>query len=458
MAQFTGSVVKYPARASVIWYVGLILVGTILLSQPFCHSSTDRKLSWHDAVFTSTSASCVTGLVVRSTEFDLSFWGQLVVLVQIQLGGIGIMTVTTFVMFTLGSRQNLRSRALLSGTLGADDKTDLRWILRHVLFTTAFFEGIAFVLLAIRFTFDHTFLEALWHALFHSISAFCNAGFSLNDTSLVKYQGDLLVNLVIDVLVIVGGVGFPVILDVRRNWENSWSDRWSRLLLHTKIMLVGTAALLFLGMASFLLLEWDGILTSVPTWKRPMVAMFHSVSCRTAGFNSVDLSQLTNATLFISILLMIIGGGPCSTAGGFKVSTVMVLVLQAWTTFSGHTSINVSRRTIPQLVVQRATTTAILFTALAVIALTTLLVVEQSGSSHLESEGGFLEASFEVVSALGTVGLSTGLTPKLSVAARWIIILLMFFGRLGPISVFVALSRSQQKDAIHFPSEEPMIG
>jgi len=458
MPQLTGRLLTYPARVSFFWYLGLITAGALLLLHPLCHGSAQSPISTLDAVFTSTSATCVTGLAVRSTEHDFSFVGQVVILLLIQLGGIGIMTVTTYVVFHLGGRANLRHRAVLSNTLGADARSDLNWILQSVILTTLLFEAGGFVVLAIRNLYDHAPLAAIWHALFHSVSAFCNAGFALHDDSLTRYQGDPVVNTTIGILIVAGGIGFPVILDIKRNSQAGWQMRWSGLNLHSKLMLVGTAMLLALGSASFLMLEWDGVLKGMPLWKRPIVALFHSVSCRTAGFNTVEMSSLTNAMLFISILLMAIGAGPCSTAGGFKVSTVAVLVLRAWATFRGRTRVNIARRTLPPEVVDRATATAMLFFVIAIVALAILLVIEQSGTAHPASQGLFLDATFEVISALGTVGLSTGMTPHLSTAGRVIVIALMFIGRLGPISVFIALSRSGSQKPIEFPAEEPLIG
>jgi trk system potassium uptake protein TrkH len=260
------------------------------------------------------------------------------------------------------------------------------------------------------------------------------------------------------ILIITGGIGFPVILDLARNSNGSWPSRWERLTLHSKLMLGGTAVLIALGMISFLVLEWEDALTGMPYWKRPLVALFHSVTCRTAGFNSVDLSSLTNATLFVSILLMMIGAGPGSTAGGIKVTTLAILALRAWASLCGRERVNLFRRTIPRETVIKAIVTAMLFSAIAVVSLTILLAFEQSGQPHVESKGLFLDATFEVVSALGTVGLSTGFTETLSGAGRVIIILLMFIGRLGPITMFAALSRSEQREPIEFSSEEPLIG
>jgi trk system potassium uptake protein TrkH len=461
MPRLTGSLVQYPARVSFAWYLGLIALGALVLWLPVCGAKRDQPISLLDAAFTSTSAACVTGLAVRSTPNDFSPFGQAVILVLIQLGGIGIMTVTTFVIFQLGTRQSLRDRVLLTETLGADARSDLRWILRSVILLTFSIEGIGFVILAVRNAFDDTLNwgDKLWQALFHSVSAFCNAGFGLYDDSLERYQSDPVVNFTIMTLIVLGGIGFPVLLDVRRNVRGPWRDSWNRLHLHSKTMLLGTAALLLLGTVAFLVLEWDGrVLKDVHPVARPMVALFHSVTCRTAGFNTVAVGSLTNATLFISILLMAIGAGPGSTAGGFKVSTMMVLVYRAWKTFLGHAKVNVFRRTIPEQTTDRAVATLILFAVVAVFALTTLLVFEQSGASHADGEGPFLDALFEVVSALATVGLSTGLTTKLTLAGRLIVIALMFLGRLGPITVFAALSRGEHKVAIEYPNEEPLIG
>jgi trk system potassium uptake protein TrkH len=268
----------------------------------------------------------------------------------------------------------------------------------------------------------------------------------------------LFVNLTVAGLIVCGGIGFPVLLDIQRTRGLPWSDRWDRLHIHSKVMLLGTAALLALGMLAALVLEWEGALKGMPLGERLLVSGFHSVTCRTAGFNTIDVASLSDAMLLISIVLMMIGAGPCSTAGGFKVSTVMVLVLHAWNAFLGRTHTNLYRRTIPRETVERATATAMLFGVAAVAALTTLLVCEQSASASDEEQDLFLDASFEVASALGTVGLSTGMTPRLTPAGRLVIIALMFLGRLGPISVFVALSRSERREAVEYPGEEPMIG
>jgi trk system potassium uptake protein TrkH len=458
MSKFIGSLTKQPARASFAWYLLLILGGAVLLTQSFCRAEGAAAITFLDALFTATSATCVTGLAVRSTGNDFSWFGQAVILLLIQCGGIGIMTVTTYVTLQLGGRQNLRHRMIMVETLGTRAEMDLRWVLGKVIWLTFLFEGVGFLLLALRFQFDHPPLMAFWHALFHSVSAFCNAGFALRDDSLVPYQGDWLVNPTIMLLIVGGGIGFPVLLDVAGNMYGDWSDRWERLTLHSKIMLAGTLMLLALGAIGFLLLEWNGVLRDAPLATKVLAAAFHSTTCRTAGFNTVDVAELTNATLFLTIVFMMIGAGPCSAAGGFKVSTLAVLILRGWSSFRGFRQVTFARRGIPGSVIERATATALIFAAVGVIALTALLIFEQSSDPHRQQQDLFMDAAFEVISALGTVGLSTGMTVLLSPWGRAIIILLMFIGRLGPISVFAALSRPVRERSVQYAQQEPLIG
>lgn len=458
MPQTIGSVSTYSAKASLAWYLALILTGTLALAHGVSHADVDQPITLLEAAFTATSAACVTGLSVRSTEFDFSVTGQLIILILIQLGGIGIMTVTTLLMFRLGNRQGLRARAVVSETLGANDNTDLHWILTRVIGFTLCFEGLGFVILAADNLTRTSWPRALWQAMFHSVSAFCNAGFSLHHTNLEQYRGNLIVNLTISCLIIVGGIGFPVIFDIRRCQRGRDTDRWHRLQLHSKLMLIGTAALLVTGTVAFVVLEWDGTFRDLTVGERVTAGFFHAVSCRTAGFNTINLATLTNASLFISILLMAMGAGPCSTGGGIKVSTIMVLVTQAISTFRGQRRLKVFRRTIPRTSVDRATATLMLFTVVAAVALTLLLVLEQSHQPHNGTDSLFLDTLFEVVSALGTVGLSTGMTTQLTDPGLVVIIILMVLGRLGPISVFVALSRRDAVDPIVYADEEPLIG
>jgi trk system potassium uptake protein TrkH len=460
MPRLAGSLVKYPARVSLAWYLGLIALGALLLLHPLCRMQDKAPIEPLEAIFTATSATCVTGLTVRSTGFDFSPIGQIVILGLIQIGGIGIMTVTTLLTFQIRGRAGLRERQIVAETLGAENERDLRPLVRQVIVWSVSIEAVGFVILAIRNLFDSDLSlgDALWHALFHSVSAFCNAGFGLFDDNLMRYQGDFVVNFTIGTLIILGGIGFPVMADVRRNWHGEWNDRWKRLLVHSKVMLIGTAFLILAGMLTFLVIEWRGVLENRPWWEKGLISFFSSVTCRTAGFNTVEIGSLTNATLFTMIMLMLIGAGPCSTGGGFKVSTFMTLVLNAWSMFRGDARINIFRRTIAPQMVSKAIATMLIFFVVVTVALTLMLAMEHRQLPHNQSQGLFLEVFFEVASALGTVGLSTGLTPTLGTGGRIVIAVLMFLGRLGPISVLLAISHSQREQSIEFPYESPLIG
>ena len=458
MAKFSGRLATYPARAVFFWYFALITVGTSILLLPVCRG-TGAPISVLDAAFTSTSAVCVTGLTVRSNAHDFSFWGQLAIAGLIQVGGIGIITITTFVTLGFGRRQSLRQRAVIAETLGAREG-DLRGVLRQVLLVTVLIEGLGFVALWIPNLFDPklSIIEGLWHALFHSVAAFCNAGFALWDDNLIRYQTNVPVNLAISSLIILGGIGFPTILDIHRNWHGNWYGRWERLQLHSKIMLIGTTLLLIGGTASFMALEWNNVLRGMPLGDRLLISFFQATTPRTAGFNTVDLAALTNPTLLIIMLLMFIGAGPCSTGGGAKVSTVMVLTMLAWSKFRGLAKPNLFRRSIPEETTDRSITTLLIFGVIAAVALTLMLIFDEPNMPHASSHGRFLDCSFEVISALGTVGLSMNTTPTLNALERIVIILVMFIGRIGPISVMIALSRSQQASRFEYPKEEILIG
>ncbi|MBL9123933.1 MAG: hypothetical protein JNG90_09900 [Planctomycetaceae bacterium] len=458
MAKFSGRLATYPARALFFWYFALITVGTSILLLPVCRGE-HGPISVLDAAFTATSAVCVTGLTVRSTAHDFSFWGQLAIAGLIQVGGIGIITITTFVTLGFGRKQSLRQRIVIAETLGTRGG-DLRGVLKQVFLVTAFIEGIGFVALWIPNLFDDqlTYLDGIWHAAFHSIAAFCNAGFALWDDNLMRYQTNVPVNLATCALLILGGIGFPTILDVRRNWRGTWWQRWDGLQLHSKIMLLGTTALLVGGTAAFLALEWDNVLRDLSLGDRLLVSFFQATTPRTAGFNTVDMAALTNPTLLIIMMLMFVGAGPCSTGGGAKVSTVSVLALLAWSKFRGAARPHLYRRTIPEETTDRSVTTLLIFGLIAAAALTLLLLFDEPNLPHADSHGRFLDCSFEVVSALGTVGLSTNTTTTLNAMERIVIILVMFIGRIGPISVMIALSRSERAPHFEYPKEEILIG
>ncbi|HEX7449819.1 MAG TPA: potassium transporter TrkG [Pirellulales bacterium] len=457
MVRFSGSLLRYPARAALVWYAGLIAAGAMLLMLPQSVAPGVKRLSAIDAVFTATSASCVTGLWVRSTGNELSLFGQAVVLTLIQVGGIGIITVTTFVSLRFGGSESLRQRLILTQTLGSAER-DLRLMIGKILRLVLVCEAVGFVLLAMRTLSDGATWSAVWEALFHSISAFCNAGFSLHDSSLAPVRSDPLVNLTVMALIILGGLGFPVIKEVVEVAWTKKAGRWNRLSMHSKMMLIGTAVLLAGGTLTVLVLEWDDALKDMPLGEKLLVAGFQSTTTRTAGFETVPMAALTNATLFVFMLLMLVGAGPCSTAGGFKVTTLMVLVCHAWSKIRGLHRVHLFRRSVPETTIDGALATSLLFGVVAASGLVALLVAEQADAPHRSGANLFLDAAFEVCSALGTVGLSTGITPRLNAWAKAVLIVLMFLGRLGPISAFVALSGGERRDRVEYPKEEVLIG
>ncbi len=457
MAKLAGAFEHYPARISLYWYASVLVLGTLLLCLPVSSAKPDKPITLMDAWFTATSALCVTGLTVRSTGYDFSFFGQFVILGLIQIGGIGIMTITTLVMSQfLGL--DLRHRAIVSETLGTSNKDNLSWILFSVIVLTFFVELTGAVVLFMRFVWDLSAGDAVWHAVFHSVSAFCNAGFGLRDDSLVYYQGDITVNIAVCSLIIMGGLGFPVLIDIQRCIGKGLREFWAELHMHSKLTITATVFLLACGAVLVVTLEWNNTLKDLPLLNRLIASMFHSVTCRTAGFNTLDLSAMTSATLFISILMMLIGAGSCSTAGGIKVSTVSMLVVHAYSRFSGSKHVNVFRRTIPQRAIDRAMASTMFFLFVAGIGITFLLVFDRSLELQGELSRPFLDSTFECVSALGTVGLSTGTTTRLSGVGKIIIISLMFLGRLGPITFFAALARASARTSLEYANEEPLIG
>lgn len=457
MAKITGSLSQYPARVSFVAFVLLILLGTVLLCAPASHAKADQPITWLEGLFTCVSSVCVTGLTVRSTGNDFSLFGQLVIMVLCQIGGVGILTITNFVMLQFGGALDLRDKRLLKETLGTEGSVNFRWVLKNVLFYTLIAEFLGAFVLFVRFSLEMTWLQAAWHAVFHSVTAFCNAGFSLNDSNLIAYQSDWTVILTISLLVIGGGLGFPVILDLLRQRRKPWSERFDGLHLHSKLILLGTGALLLVGTLSFMLFEWNDSLRGKDWQSKVLIPFFQSVTCRTAGFNSIDQAELNGASLFLSIFLMLVGGGPCSTAGGVKVTALVMLVLKSLGSLSGRAGITVFRRTIPQGSVDKATTVILFYVFIAGSGLLSILTLEDSFGG-IDGRQNFLPCLFEVVSALGTVGLSVNMTTQLSDLSLIVLILLMFIGRLGPITVFAALSLPEHDRALKYVSEEPLVG
>ena len=445
-----------PAHALISSYLGLILVATVVLCMPIS-ARGGVAVRPVDALFTATSAVCVTGLIVKDTAVDWSYFGQGVILLLIQIGGLGLMTFSTFFLYAMGRRVALRERVLVRETFGDILGEDPRAVVRSILKITVFVEGVGALLLFLRFSRDFSVSRALAVSVFHSIAAFCNAGFSLFSANLMEYRTDVWVNVVIMVLIVTGGLGFLVIADIVGSNRRRRDGRSRPFTLHTRMVLVLTATLIVVGAAACFLLEIGGALSDYSVGTRIISSLFLSVTARTAGFNTVDMSGLSTATLFVVMLLMFIGASPGSTGGGIKTTTFGIFLVTARSRLKGHEEINVFRRTIPREVSNRSF--AVFATSLSVVLAfcLALLVTERrwAGANH----DMLRDVTFETLSAFGTVGLSTGITPSLSTAGRILVSALMLVGRVGPLTmVMMMVERRQRFGHLEHPHEEIMIG
>lgn len=454
--KFAGALAVYPARTLFGWYLGLVAVGTGLLMLPACRAPGTAALSAVDALFTAASAACVTGLMVKSAAADFSFTGQVVLLVLIQLGGLGVMSIATLLFVGITGKQPLHFRLLTRETLGAPVGTDIRGLLGRVVLLTLAVELVGALILGLARAGDAPLHQLVWWSVFHSVSAFCNSGIALQDDSLVAWAADAPVLLTIAALIIAGGLGFPVLMELMsggRPWAGG-----RRLNVHTKLVLAASGVLLVLGTAAFWLLERDGVLSGAGTADSFLGAFFSSVTARTAGFSTLDMNELSNATLFVLILLMFIGGGPCSTAGGVKVTTVSVLVLQGLSQFRRRWQTAAFGRRVPGRILVTATVVVAVQGVILGAGLMAVLVIQGGDIPHEAARQGFLDAFFETMSALGTVGLSTGLTTDLKDASRVVITAMMILGRVGPLAIASLLMRAPAGAKIQFPEEEVIVG
>lgn len=434
-----------------------ILVGGALLHAPF--SLNDGPLSMIDALFTATSAVCVTGLTVVDTGTSFNTTGQMIILLMLQLGGLGIMTYTTVVMLLIGKKVSFRGKEAIQGTLSHKLGQGLFNIIKNVFLVTILFEGIGLIVLYIRWSFIFPPGEAFYYALFHSVSAFCNAGFSLFSRSLMDFRDDPWINAVMVLLIISGGLGFVVVQDIQLYMNTRLiRKKRARLSLHSRIVLVTTGSLILAGLVVFLLLEWRNTLSGVPFGEKILTSLFQSVTPRTAGFNTVDYNLLTNGTLLFTIFLMFIGASPGSTGGGIKTTSFAVLLALALAKLKARPETFISRRTVPAETVSR-TISILLSSSLLIILSTMALMITDVGNIAVpESRGLFLKYLFETVSAFGTVGLSTGVTPSLSVSGKLILMVLMFIGRLGPITIALAITGEKRDKGFTYPEENIMVG
>lgn len=422
------SALRSPPAILAFLYLFIILVGGLLLWSPLCQHG---EVSFRQALFTSTSAVTVTGLAIVDPGSAFTWFGEAVIMVLIQLGGLGIVTFTVMLFYTLGVPIGIPQQFLLREELNQSNAHDIRTIVGLVFGVSVGAEALGALALATVFIPDFGWIEGSWHAIFHSVSAFNNAGFALFPDGLSRYVGNPIVNLVVPALFITGGIGFIVLGDIAEKRS------WRRLTLHSKMMLQGTAILIGVGFVLVAALEWrnPGTLGGLDSiGDRLWAAWFQAVTPRTAGFNTVDIAKLHDSTCLVIMALMVIGGGSTSTAGGIKVTTVFVLIMATVTFFRRHTVIHAFGRSVGAEDV---------FKVMALGTLSTLVVMTGLFVISISHDGDFLDLTFEVVSAFGTTGLSRGETPHLNGLGTTVIMLMMFFGRVGPLTLgFFLATRS----------------
>lgn len=434
-----------PAQILVLGFAAVIFAGALLLMLPMA-SAAGHGLNFVDALFTATSAVCVTGLVVVDTGTHFTLFGQLVIIALIQIGGLGFMTMATLIYVIMGKHIRLRERLVIQEAFNQLTVAGVVRLTIYVVKTTMLLEFIGGSLLAARWYVDYG-TRGIYFGYWHAVSAFCNAGFDLfgGFRSLTGYVDDWLVNLVIGGLIICGGIGFTVLADIHQN------RRFSCLSVHSKLVLTTTAVLLSCGAAVILLLEYDNPASMgwLPWPTKVLASIFQAITPRTAGYNTVDIGCLRPATLFFITILMFIGASPGSTGGGIKTTTVGVLFAAARSMLRGREETEVFARRLNQRIVYKAFAVTF-FAAVLVVVVTMILSISESQP--------FLNILFEVTSAFGTVGLSTGITPSLTLHGRLWLILTMFAGRVGPITLAVALVKAQGKSLTRYPEDKVLIG
>jgi len=437
----------HPTRVVALAFLLAILLGTALLMLPLAQAE-GVAAPWLTALFTAVSAVCVTGLVVVDTGTYWSMFGQGVILLLFQLGGFGMMTAATLLGLLVNRSLRLRSRLITqteTHTLGLGDVSS---VARLVFVVTLLVETMVAAWLTLRFhgLYEQPWGQALWSGIFHSVSAFNNAGFSIHNDSLVRYVADAWVLLPVMVAIFVGGIGFPVLHDIRQRWRDP--RHWS---LHTKLTLCGTGLLLLLGFFGLLWFEWDnaGTFGQLAVTDRLLSAAFASVSARTAGFNTVDIGAMTHESWGLHYFLMFVGGGSAGTAGGMKVGTVMILALLVFAEIRGRTDSEAFGRRISHAAQRQAITVLVLGSLM--VGLGTIVLLR---STDLPSD----KVIFEVISAFGTVGLSTGITAELPPSGQLALALLMYVGRVGTITLAASLALGERRMPYRYPEEHPIVG
>ena len=441
-----------PERKLVFVFLAAIAAGTILLYLPI--SSAGPEISLVDALFTSTSATCVTGLIVLDTGSDFSLFGQIVIVLLIQVGGLGIMTFATVILLSFAPGLSLHDRLTIDKTLGSGRRASITSILKSVMIVTFTLEAMGAVVLFFKFLPDYPPGEAAFHAVFHAVSAFCNAGFSTFSTSLEGYVSDPVMISIFSVLIVTGGLGFVVIGEL----AGRTIGHTTRLSLHTKLCLSATVVLLALGTIAFFVAEDRNVLAGMNPVDKFMNAFFQSITSRTAGFNTVAQMDLSEVSLLVTVILMFIGACPGSTGGGVKTTTAAILFLLAWHRFRGRQSARAFQRSISTESIIRAAGLVLISTVVIVTLFVVIMFSEDKPANFVSPHGWFIEHLFEVVSAFGTVGLSMGATGQLNTLSKLVIVVLMFVGRVGLLTIVMSLAAPARHGEVTYIDERVMVG
>ncbi|UPO91157.1 TrkH family potassium uptake protein [Niallia sp. Man26] len=442
-----GKLIKFnPAQILSIGFLSLIFIGALLLMLPIS-TNDGHELSFLDAIFEATSAVCVTGLVVVDTGTTFTIFGQCVLLFLIQTGGLGFMTVGVVIAIFLGKNIGLKGRLMIQESLNQLSLEGMVRLVKFILLFTLLFEAIGALFLSIRWSVDLGFPTSIYYGIFHSISAFNNAGFDImgDYRSITSYAGDFIVVFILTSLLLIGGLGYTVILDI---WRKKFTGK---LTLHTKLVLWISAILIVFPTILIFVLEFKnpGTLGSLSLKDKVLGAYFHAVVPRTAGFNSLNMSELSLSTQFVTMVLMFIGGGSGGTAGGIKVTTFLIILLAIWNLIRGNDDINIMERRISKDLVYRSFAITVYSIGIVSIISFILTITEDAPLNVI---------LFEVISAFATVGMSLGLTPDLSPVGKIAISLLMFIGRVGPLTIAFALAKKQNKLPYKYAEEKIMIG
>ncbi|MGN0377789.1 MAG: TrkH family potassium uptake protein [Suilimivivens sp.] len=437
-------------RIIAVGYLIVIMTGTLLLLIPAA-TAGGEKTSFLTALFTATTSTCVTGLVVVDTGTHWSLFGQFIILIMIQVGGLGFMTMGMLLAMLLKKKITLKTRGLLQESMNGMQVGGIVRLVRLALRGTAVVELMGAVLLAIRFIPLFGVGRGIYYSVFHSISAFCNAGIDLMGphygeyASFVPFQSDILINIVIMALIVIGGIGFFVWADIREK-----KFRLKKYALHTKIVLFMTAFLLVGGMVLFWIFEKRNLLAGMGIKDQILAAVFSSVTARTAGFNTIDTAGLTNASVLLNVVLMFIGGSPGSTAGGIKTVTILVLLAYVWSNLRGSKGVNIFKRRLDDDAIRKASNVMMISLLLAIVAAVVICFMQPELSTQ--------DVLFEIFSAIGTVGMSTGITRELGTGSRIVIILLMYCGRIGSMSFALSFTERKKVAPVQQPVEKIMIG